>query len=272
MDLKGKIALITGGGTGIGAAIARRFVAEGARVCITGRRQNLLDEVAGQLPSGSVYTCAGDVTSLADAQKMVDKTLSFNGKIDILVNNAGIDPPGTIVDLDVETWKKVIDINLTGPFLMMKATIPHMLKAGGGSIINMASLAGIRCIPAMPAYCSSKGGLIMLTQQSALDYGPSNIRVNVVCPGAVRTSMLENSMQGLANSLKTDITGALNFMTKFSPLKRPALPEELAGICVYLASSDSSFMTGAVIPVDGGAQLVDVDGAAVSSAGLNWGG
>jgi meso-butanediol dehydrogenase / (S,S)-butanediol dehydrogenase / diacetyl reductase len=272
MDLKGKVALITGGGTGIGAAIAKRFVDEGAKVCIVGRRQNLLDEIASKLPSGSVNTCACDVTSLDDARKAVDVTLRFNGKIDVLVNNAGIDPPGTIVDVDVETWRKVIDTNLTGPFLMMKASIPHMLKAGGGSIINIASLAGLRCIPAMPAYCSSKGGLILLTQQAALDYGPARIRVNAVCPGAIRTHMLENAMQGLADTLKTDISNALSFMTKFTPLKRAAVPDEITGICVFLASSESTFMTGAIIPVDGGACVVDVNGSAVSSAGLNWGG
>jgi meso-butanediol dehydrogenase / (S,S)-butanediol dehydrogenase / diacetyl reductase len=271
MDLKGKVALITGGGTGIGAAIARRFVAEGARVCITGRRKQMLDEVSLNLPAGSVFSFAGDVTKLEDAQKMVDLTLHFNGRIDILVNNAGVDPPGKIADIDVELWRKVIDINLTGPFLMMKAAIPHMQRAGGGSIINIASLAGLRCIPAMPAYCSSKAGLIMLTQQAALDYGASKIRVNAVCPGAMRTHMLENSMKGLAETLKTDIDGALNHMTQYSPLKRVGLPEEMTGICVYLASNESTFMTGAVLTVDGGASIVDVNGAAVSSAGMAWG-
>jgi meso-butanediol dehydrogenase/(S,S)-butanediol dehydrogenase/diacetyl reductase len=272
MDLKGKVALITGGGTGIGAAIAKRFVAEGAKVCITGRRKEMLDTVAGNLPAGSVFSYAGDVTKLEDAQKMIDLTLHFNGRIDILVNNAGIDPPGTVADIDVELWKKVIDINLTGPFLMIKAAIPHMTRAGGGSIINIASLAGLRCIPAMPAYCSSKAGLIMLTQQVALDYGAAKIRCNVVCPGAMQTHMLEHSMQGLADTLKTDIDGALKHMTQYSPLKRVGTPEEITGICVYLASSESSFMTGAVLTIDGGASIVDVNGAAVSSSGMNWGG
>ncbi len=272
MDLKGKVALITGGGTGIGAAIAKRFVEEGAKVCISGRRQKMLDQVAMNLPAGSVFSYAGDVTKLADAQKMVDLALHFTGKIDILVNNAGIDPPGTIADIDVEVWRRVIDVNLSGPFLMMKAVIPHMLRAGGGSIINIASLAGLRCIPAMPAYCSSKAGLIMLTQQAALDYGPSKIRCNVVCPGAVRTDMLEHSMQPLADALKTNLDGALKHMTQYSPLKRVGVAEEITGICVYLGSNESTFMTGAVLAVDGGASIVDVNGAAVSSAGMNWGG
>jgi len=272
MDLKGKVALITGGGTGIGAAIAKRFVKDGAKVCITGRRQEMLDQVAGSLPKDSVVTCSGDVTSLQDAERMVEATLKFGGKIDVLVNNAGIDPPGKITDVEVDLWKRVVDVNLTGPFLLMKVTIPHMLKIGGGSIINIASLAGIRCIPAMPAYCSTKAGLIALTQQAALDYGPDRIRCNVVCPGAIRTTMLENSMKPLAEALKTDIDGALAKMTSFSPLRRAASTDEITGICSYLASDDSTFMTGAVLVVDGGAAIVDVNGAAVSSAGMNWGG
>ncbi len=207
MQLKGKVALITGGGQGIGTAIAERFVAEGARICITGRRQELLDKVAASLPTGSVTTCSGDVSKLEDARRMVDATVSFGGRIDVLVNNAGMDPGGTIVDIDPELWRRVVDVNLTGPFLLMKAALPHMIKDGGGSIINIASLAGLRCLPGMPAYCSSKAGLIMLTQQAALEYGPFKVRCNVVCPGATRTAMLEHSLASLADVMKTDVDG-----------------------------------------------------------------
>lgn len=272
MKLKGKVALITGGGTGLGAEFTRRFVEEGAKVCITGRRKELLDKTAAALPEGSVLTIAGDVSNAVDAQKMVDAAINFGGRIDILVNNAGIDPPGSVVDIPVELWQKIIDINLTGPFLLMKAAIPAMIKIGGGSIINIASLAALRCIPAMPAYVASKAGLIGLTQQAALDYGPSNIRCNVVCPGAVRTEMLEQAMTPLSQALKTDLTGALLWLTKFTPLKRAATPEEVSGIVVYLASDESSFMTGAVLPVDGGACVVDPNGSAVASSGMSWGG
>jgi len=272
MNLKGKVALITGGGTGIGAEIAKRFVKEGAKVCITGRRREMLDEVADSLPSGTVLTYSGDVTRFEDAKRMVEKTVRFGGTLDVLVNNAGMDPPGSITEVDVELWHKVLDTNLTGPFLTMKAGIPYMIQAGGGSVINIASLAGIRCIPAMPAYCSSKGGLIMLTQQAALDYGSSKIRCNVICPGAIATPMLRHTMTPLANALKTDTDSALLHLTSFTPLRRPGRPDEIAGICVYLASDDSTFMTGAVLVLDGGAHIVDPNGAAVASAGMNWGG
>jgi NAD(P)-dependent dehydrogenase (short-subunit alcohol dehydrogenase family) len=268
----GKVALITGGGTGLGAAFTRRFVEEGARVCITGRRKELLDRTAASLPKGSVLAFAGDVSKVEDAQRMVDTTIEFGGRIDILVNNAGIDPPGSVVELPVEQWQRIIDTNLTGPFLLMKAAIPNMIKNGGGSIINISSLAALRCIPAMAAYVASKAGLIGLTQQAALDYGPSKIRSNVVCPGAIRTDMLEQAMAPLSEALQTDIAGTLQWMTKFTPLKRPATPEEVSGIVVYLASNDSSFMTGAVLPIDGGACIVDPNGSAVASAGMGWGG
>lgn len=272
MKLKGKVALITGGGTGLGTDFAKKFVAEGAKVCITGRRKEMLEKTAATLPKDSITIFSGDVSKVEDAKKMVDATVKFGGKIDILVNNAGIDPPGSVVEIPVEQWQKVIDINLTGPFLLMKAAIPHMINNGGGSIINISSLAALRCIPAMPAYVSSKAGLIGLTQQAALDYGPSGIRCNVVCPGAIRTEMLEHAMAPLAEALKSDVTEALNWLTKFTPLQRPATPEEISGIVVYLASDDSSFMTGVVLPVDGGACLVDPNGSAVASAGMGWGG
>ena len=272
MDLKGKVALITGGGAGIGAAIARRFVADGARICITGRRRQLLEEVASSLPASSVTLFAGDVTVLEDAQKMVLHTVDFGGKLDVLVNNAGVDNAGTIAEVDPTLWKTVVDTNLTSPFFMMKFAIPYLIKNGGGSIINIASLAGIRAIPAMSAYCSSKAGLIMLTQQAALDYGPAKIRCNIVCPGAIKTEMLEHSMTPLAAALKTNVDGAFAKMTALSPLGRIGLPEEVTGICSYLASDESTFATGAVFVVDGGASIVDVNGAALSSIGLGWGG
>ncbi len=271
-QLKGKVALITGGGTGLGADFTKRFVAEGAKVVITGRRKEPLEKVAEGLPAGSVLVVQGDVSKPDQAQAMVDATVKFGGKIDILVNNAGIDPPGTVVEIPIEQWQKIIDINLTGPFLMMRAAIPAMIKNGGGSIVNISSLAGLRCIPAMPAYTSSKSGLIGLSQATALDYGAQKIRVNVVCPGPIRTEMLEHAMADMAKALDSDVAGALNEMTKFIPLHRPATPDEVSGAVVFLASDDSSFVTGSTIVVDGGACIVDPCGSAVSTVGMNWGG
>ncbi|MBI4790536.1 MAG: SDR family oxidoreductase [Chloroflexi bacterium] len=272
MKLDGKVALITGAGTGIGAAIAKRFVTDGAKICITGRRQQMLDEVARSLPAGTVAACAGDVTKLEDVRRIVDGALAFGGKLDVLVNNAAIDPGGTtVVDIDPELWHSVLETNVTGPMYMMKAAIPHMTKGGGGSIINIASLGGLRCLPGMPAYCTSKAALIMLTQQVALDFGPSKIRCNVVCPGGTRTAMLEKSLSPLADVLGTDLDGVFKCIASMVPLRRTANPDEITGICSYLASDDSTFMTGSVLLLDGGAAIVDVAGAAVSNAGVRWG-
>ena len=271
MNLKGKTALITGGGTGIGAAIAKRFIQDGAKICITGRRQEVLETAAQSLPTDGVATCAGDVTKVADVDRMVETALKLEGRLDVLVNNAGIDPGGTVTDLDVELWQKVIDINLTGSFLTMKASIPHMIEAGGGSIINISSLGGLRCLPGMAAYCTSKGALNMLTRQAALDYGPYKVRCNAVCPGATRTEMLEEALTPLTEVLKTDVDGVFDCISSNVPLHRVATPDEITGICSFLASDDSSFMTGSVLLIDGGAAIVDVSGAALSSAGVNWG-
>ncbi len=270
MDLKGKAALITGGGSGIGAGIARRFVKDGAKVCIAGRRKEMLDKVTESCPEGTVVICPADVTKLADVERMVKTIIDFAGKLDVLVNDAGIDNPANIVDIDLELWHKVIDTNLTGPMLTIKHSIPHMLKAGGGSIINIASLAGVRCIPGMPAYCASKAGLIMLTQQVALDYGPSKIRSNVVCPGAVK-SYLENPPEPLSDEMKTKLADSFALMTKFSPMRRAGSTAEISGLCSFLASDESTFMTGAVLMVDGGTSIVDVNGTAISTSGMSWG-
>ena len=272
MTLDGKVALITGAGTGIGAAIAERFVADGAQICITGRRQEMLSKVARSLPPGKVLTCAGDVTKFGDVERMVETALVFTGKLDVLVNNAAIDPGGTtVVDIDPELWHRVLETNLTGPLYLMKASIPHMIKGGGGSIINIASLAGLRCLPGMPAYCASKAGLIMLTKQVALDFGPAKIRCNAVCPGGTRTEMLETSLSPLAEATGMDLDGVFRRISSMVPLRRTAHPNEIAGLCSYLASDDSSFMTGSVLLLDGGAAIVDVSGAALTNAGVKWG-
>lgn len=271
MNLAGKTALITGGGTGIGAAIAKRFIDDGAKICITGRRQAKLDQVAGGFPSDMVATCSGDVTDYQDVERMVKATIDLGGGIDVLVNNAAIDPGGTVTDVDLEIWRQVMEINVTGSFFAMRAAIPHMVEAGGGSVINISSLGGLRCLPGMAPYCTSKAALNMLTRQAALDYGPHNVRCNAVCPGATRTEMLAGSLAPLGQVLSTDVDGVFKVIASNVPLKRVAGPEEIAGLCSYLASDDASFMTGSVILIDGGSHIVDVSGAALTSAGVNWG-
>jgi meso-butanediol dehydrogenase / (S,S)-butanediol dehydrogenase / diacetyl reductase len=266
VDLKGKVVIVTGGGTGIGEAVTRRFVACGARVCIAGRRREMLDAVAKSLPEGSVKTCSADVSDEKDVQRILKTALSFEGGLHVLVNNAAMDQnPAGVVDMDIAEWRRMLEVNLTGPFLMMKACIPHMIKAGVGSVVNISSLAGLRCNSEMPAYCATKGGLINLTQQAALDYGPYKVRCNVVCPGATKTAMFTDNMTAFAQMLDTNVEDIFSRFMKDVPLNRVARPDEMAGICAFLASDDSSFLTGTVIPVDGGAAVVDVSGAVISS-------
>lgn len=267
MKLQGKVALITGGGTGIGAAVARRFVADGAKVCIAGRRREALERVAASLPPESVTVCPGDVSRYEDVERMADSALRLGGRLNVLVNNAAVDqvPPASVVDIDPELWQKVLAVNLTGPFYAMRVSIPHMIQDGGGSIINVASVAGIRSIPNMPAYVASKGGLVMLTQQVALDFGPSKIRCNVICPGSVRTDMIEGAMSHFTRKLGADLEGVFRLFTKDIPLRRLASPDEIGGICSFLASDDASFVTGVVLPTDGGSAIVDISGAAINN-------
>ncbi|MEJ2111194.1 MAG: SDR family NAD(P)-dependent oxidoreductase [Acidobacteriota bacterium] len=265
MNLKGKVAIITGGGTGIGAAVTRRFVDCGARVCIAGRRREMLEKVAKDLPEGFVKTCPADVSVEKDVRRILETALSFNEGLHILINNAALDQnPANIVDLDVAEWTSMLAVNLSGPFLMMKACLPHIVAAGGGSVVNVSSLAGLRSNSEMPAYCATKGGLINLSQQVALDYGPHNVRCNVVCPGATRTDMFTENMEEFAQMLGTDVEDIFARFMKDVPLNRVARPDEMAGICAFLASDDASFLSGTVIPVDGGAAVVDVSGAVIS--------
>jgi NAD(P)-dependent dehydrogenase (short-subunit alcohol dehydrogenase family) len=266
MNIKGKVALVTGGGSGIGAAIAERFVADGAKVCITGRRKEMLEKVAKSLPAGTVTICSGDVSKEEDVARMVETTVKFGGKLDVLVNNAGTNHPAPIDKLDLKAWQEVIDINLTGPYLLMKAAIPHMLKNGGGSIINISSVGGMRCLPGMPAYNTSKAGLIMLTQQVALDYGRHNIRCNAVCPGGVKTEMTKQDFGQFGTMLGIDPNTFIDQIAMSTPIPRFAQPPEIGGLCSYLASDDSSFVTGAAILIDGGTAVVDVNGASIMAA------
>jgi len=266
MKLEGKVALITGGGTGIGAAVAERFVSEGAKVCLSARRQKMLDKVAQSLPSGSVVTCSGDVSKQEDAERMVETAVKFGGKLDVLVNNAGMNIYGPVADLEPEAWNQVIGVNLTGPYLLMKASIPHMIEAGGGSIINVASVGGLRCLSGFSAYCTSKAGLIMLTKQAALDYGSQNIRCNVVCPGGIKTAMAAEEFGKFGKMLGMDNESFFSLMSEEMPLHRFAEPHEMGGICTFLASDDSSFMTGASLVIDGGTAIVDVVGAGITGS------
>jgi NAD(P)-dependent dehydrogenase (short-subunit alcohol dehydrogenase family) len=265
--LAGKVALITGAGSGIGAATAIRFAADGAKVVINDINEASLKHVSGSLPAGMAAVCSGDVSILRDVEHMVLVALDFGGRLDILVNSAGIDPPSRETDINraLDLWHKILEVNLTGPFLTMQLAIPHMIKNGGGAVVNISSLSGMRYMSGRPAYHASKAGLIALTQQAAVEYGPAKVRCNVICPGPVRTPLFENNTRPLAEMLGRDTEWIFEKFTSFSPLRRMGEPEEIAAICSFLASDDASLVTGQIMVADGGTSIIDANGAAMST-------
>ena len=256
--MEGRSALVTGAGTGIGAAVALRLAEEGARVTLTGRRQELLEEVAGRLPPGSATVVSADVSDEPSVLRAVEAATSHGGgRLDVVVNNAGTTGTGTIAEIDPDTWRRTLEVNLHGPFLVMRAAFESLRASDGGSVVNVSSVAGLLAAPESVAYCVAKAGLVMLTKQVAIDWGPE-IRVNAVCPGWVRTPMADMEMDELGEAIGTDREGAYAAAVEHTPAGRPAEPEEIASTVAFLASRDASFMTGAVVTVDGGSSVVDV--------------
>ncbi len=249
-----KVALVTGGGTGIGAAVARRLAAEGYAVVVTGRRAAPIEEIAAEIDGLAVVA---DTRLVDDAERAVRETVERFGGLDALVCNAGIGGGGSLRDLDPATWDDVLRTNLTGAFLTCRAAIDH-LAARRGSVVTISSVSGLRASPESLAYCASKAGLLMLTQCMAVDHGPEGVRVNCVAPGWVRTPMADEDMDVLAERLGLDREAAYAETTVDVPLRRPASPEEVAATVAWLVSDDASYVNGAVVTVDGGHTPVDV--------------
>lgn len=256
-DLQGRVALVTGGGTGIGAGVARRLVHDGARVLLVGRRAGPLERVVRTLPEGSALAHPADLSDPTAPAEVVSAAVAFGGHLDVVVNNAAANPAGSIESLDVEEWRNALEVNVTAPMLVIRAALPHLRAAGGGSIVNIASVAALVAAPQAAAYCSSKAALVMLTKQAALELGADSIRVNAVCPGWVRTEMSEGMMDILAGLQGSDRAQAFESVTRHQPLRRVADPDEVGAVVAFLAGPDSSYMTAAVLAVDGGATAVD---------------
>ena len=221
--LTGKVAVVTGGGSGIGAAIARRFAAEGARVVVTGRRREVIQEMAAELGGLAV---AGDAADPAHAAEVVDATVAAFGGIDVVVANAGIDRPGSAVEVTDADWHRTIDVNLTGPLMLLRAAIPVMIGRGGGSVVLVSSVNGLANAPRAVAYDASKAGLISLARSVAVDFGPRGIRANAVCPGWVVTPMGDADMDAMAAARGISRDDAYRLASAGVPLRRPASPEE----------------------------------------------
>ena len=251
-SLQGKVAIITGGNSGIGKATAILFAAEGAKTIVSARRVEEGEDVVNEiLKSGGVATFVqADVSKSTDVKALIDKAVSLYGRIDCLFNNAGISGnPGTpITELDEAEWDQVININLKGVWLGMKYVIPVMQKNGGGSIVNMSSIYGLLGSHLqMPAYTASKHGVIGLTKSAARDYAADNIRVNAICPAFIHTVMVDVPM--------AEDPALANKIMSLHPIGRLGTVEEIAEAVLWLSSDKSSFVTGHSLAADGGVTL-----------------
>lgn len=240
--LAGRVAVITGSSRGIGLAVAHAFLAEGAKLVINSRDAQVAEEVAHDL-GGDTVGIGADVTTEAGAAALVDGALEAFGALDVFVNNAGMAMSGDTVDVTLDDWRRLLDLNMTAVFLCSRAAARHMLAAGGGSIINTASVQAFAPFPRRLAYGSSKAAVVMMTRIMAAEWAPS-IRVNAVAPGYVRTDMTER--------LRAE--GRIDFdaISRRTPQGRLAEPSEMAGAYIYLASTEASFVTGETIVLDGG--------------------
>lgn len=239
--LAGKVALVTGGASGMGAAHVRALAHEGAAVAFGDLNDDAGAQLLDELPGSRNSFYHLDVTDRAGWERTVSEVVEEHGRIDVLVNNAGVQVRSVGIDADEREWELVTSVNQRGVFLGMQAVIPHMVKSGGGSIINVASVAALVGMRGSIPYQGSKAAVLGLTRGAALSYGPQNIRVNAICPGLVITGMTASATEQAVHGLKDLI-----------PLGRDGRPDEIAAAVVFLASEESSYITGVALPIDGG--------------------
>jgi NAD(P)-dependent dehydrogenase (short-subunit alcohol dehydrogenase family) len=247
--LAGKVAFITGGGTGIGRACALLFAREGARAAIAGRRKHLLDDVAREIEAAgcTALAIACDVSEVHSIENALSATRDHFGGLNILVNNAGALKVGSVEDTSLEEWNQILAVNLTGTFLVSRAALPLLRQAGGGSIVNIGSIYGLIGMKHRAAYAASKGGVTLLTKAMALDHALEGIRVNCICPAITDTEMVRGML-----SKMPDPEATRKMRAEQLPLRRLGTPEDVANLALFLASDESSWMTGAAVPIDGG--------------------
>lgn len=240
--LPDKIAIVTGASSGIGRAIALRFAAEGARVIAVARRLEKLQGVAAEA-QGEVTPYACDISQPEAVEALGEFCRQRYGRLDVLANNAGIGGESNkrLHELSIESFDRVMNVNVRGALLVLRQAVALMLESGGGAIVNMASIGSFRATAGSGAYITSKGALLMMTRTAALEYVKDNIRVNAVCPGVIRTGILDNAPEELINMLQARV-----------PQGRMGTPEEVAAVALFLASDEASHVTGASYFVDGG--------------------
>jgi NAD(P)-dependent dehydrogenase (short-subunit alcohol dehydrogenase family) len=244
--LQGRRIIVTGAGSGIGKAIAARFISEGARVGLIDANKSALEQVTSEL-EGASMACA-DVSEEAAVKAAVDNLAASLGGLDGLVNAAGIDLMKPFSELRASEWSKVLAVNLNGPFHVCQAALPHMRMANNnGTIVNIASAAGLRPLDHRTAYCASKAGLVMFTKALAMDLALDNIRANVICPGIIETPLFRASYEG-ASDPEAELAKIIDRYV----IKRAGRPEDIADAAVFLSGPESSYVTGTALAVDGG--------------------
>jgi NAD(P)-dependent dehydrogenase (short-subunit alcohol dehydrogenase family) len=242
MRLKDKTAIITGGGSGIGLATARAFCKEGAKVVLFGRQKDKLVSAANEL-GDSVLTIQGDMTHNDDLDHLINKTLNNFKGIDILVNSAGLFNGAPLHEISDSQWDEMMDINIRSVFQLTRRILPTMIAQKNGSIVHISSIAGLIALPGVAAYNVSKGALNQFSRSIAVEYGSYGIRSNSICPGLIETDMTADLMKDAA---------LMQEWSKEYPIGRFGKPEDVASACLFLASGESSFITGTILPVDGG--------------------
>jgi NAD(P)-dependent dehydrogenase (short-subunit alcohol dehydrogenase family) len=255
--LAGKVAIVTGAGSGLGQASALRFAREGARVVCADVDAAAAARVADEIVSGggAAIGIAVDVTDGADVQRMTDEALGAFGGIDVLFANAGIAGVGSVTTTTRETWDRVIAVNLTGVWLCNKAVVPAMQARGGGSVINQASIGGLVGFSGIAPYAAAKAGVIGLTRQAAIEYAAAGIRFNAICPGTIVTPLVVRTYEergGIAIGSGQTLDEAMQANAARYPMKRLGTPEDVANMAVFLASDEAAWITGATFAVDGG--------------------
>ncbi|GAA1502930.1 SDR family oxidoreductase [Nocardioides humi] len=249
----GKVVLVTGGGTGIGAAVARQLAAAGDRVVICGRREAPLRTVAEET---GAHVVVADVSEPSGVARVVDETVQAFGRLDGLVLNHGIIHVGRVDEVTPEQWDETLRVNLTSPFLLVRAALPHLLAARG-AVVAVSSVAALRASDGMAAYSASKAGLLLLTQSLAVDHGRDGLRANAICPGWTATEMGDMEMAELGAERGLSTADAYRLATAVVPQRRAARPDEIATTVGWLLSDAASYVNGVVLPVDGGSCIVD---------------